>query len=182
MKFPHPRPLALGAALLAAGLATASLAQTPPPAPRPPAEGHMMGGRMDMDPAERAAKHAERLRTVLQLRPDQEPALQRLMSAMKPPGDLREKMRERHDEMARLTTPQRLDRMRAHMAERQAAFDQRAAAIKTFYAGLSPSQQKAFDAMGPMHGGRMGGGHVGHGGMGRHGMDHGGPDGPGPQD
>ena len=170
MSMKNPRSLALAAAVLAAGLATASLAQTPPPASRPPAEGHGMG-RMDMDPAARAEQRAQHLRAALQLRPDQEPALRALMASMKPPEGLREKMRGRRAEMAGLTTPERLDRMRARMGERQAAFDQRAAAIKRFYAALSPSQQKAFDAMGPMKG-RMGG-MGGHGRMGR-GMGHGG--------
>ena len=36
--------------------------------------------------------------------------------------------------------------------ERLAAFDQRAAAAKTFYAQLTPAQKKAFDAL-PQQGG-----------------------------
>jgi hypothetical protein len=54
--------------------------------------------------------------------------------------------------------------MRAAMSERQAKFDQHAAAVKRFYAQLTPAQQKAFDAMRPMggHRGGMGGGMGGH--------------------
>ena len=74
--------------------------------------------------------------------------------------------------MQNLTTPQRLDRMAARMAERQQRFAQHAAAVKQFYAQLTPAQQKAFDAMhhGGKHkrmmkrhmGGHGGGEHQGH--------------------
>jgi phytoene/squalene synthetase len=77
-----------------------------------------------------------------------------------------------HEEGARLSTPERLDRMAARMAERAARFRAHADAVRRFYAQLSPTQQKAFDAM-PM----MGHGMHGHG-MGGHGMMHG-PRGPG---
>lgn len=161
--------LAVGAAILASGLAAGAQAQ--------PAPAQAQRGMMGHDPAEMAARHAERLRTVLQLRPDQEPALKALLASMAPPADMRERMQERRDEMAGLTTPQRLDRMQAMMADHQAAFAKRADAVRRFYAQLTPSQQKAFDALPPMHGGRHGmgmGGKGGKGGMGRGGMDHGG--------
>ena len=79
-----------------------------------------------------------------------------------------------------LTTPERLDRMAAFMAkrtaERQAAFQRRADAVKRFYAVLGPEQKRAFDALhehagggggraawaiggGPGEDGRGGGGH-----------------------
>ncbi len=118
--------------------------------------------RQHRDPAARA----QHLRDVLQLRSDQEPALQAYLSSMKPPEGARERMRGERGERADLTTPQRLDRQAARMAERQAAFARRADATKRFYAALSPTQQKAFDAMhkdtrGKM--GRRGGGFRGHG-------------------
>jgi len=153
--------LAVGAAILASGLAAGAQAQ---PAPAQPQRG-MMGH----DPAEMAARHAEHLRAVLQLRPDQEPALKALIAAMAPPADMRERMQERREEMAGLTTPQRLDRMQARMAEHQAAFARRADAIRRFYAQLTPAQQKSFDALPPMHGRGMGGMGKGPGGRG-HGM------------
>jgi len=49
-------------------------------------------------------------------------------------------------EFAKLTTPQRLDRMQARQAERNAMFTQRADATRSFYAALTPEQQKTFDA------------------------------------
>lgn len=148
----------LSATLLAGGLATASFAQQPqrPDAPR----GEM---RQRMSPEERAERRAEHLRAALQLRPEQEPALRAFLSShQRSPGD-RERMRGARQEMAQMTTPERLDRMSARLRERQARFEQHAAATKRFYAQLSPSQQKAFDAMGPRDGmkGRHGGGHRG---------------------
>jgi Spy/CpxP family protein refolding chaperone len=161
--------IALAAALsLAAG---ASFAQAPQPGgPGPQAEGRH-GPRLD--PAQRAERHAQRLRDALQLRPDQEPALRALIAAMQPPPG--ERKREDHDAMQRLPTPQRLDRMEARMSERAARFRQHAEAVKRFYAQLTPAQQKAFDAL-PMMG--MGHGGRGHGGWG-HGMGGGPKESPG---
>ena len=97
------------------------------------------------------------LHDILNIRPSQEAAFQAFIASMKPLGP-----GERHDvdrprEMAGVTTPQRLDKMAARIAEHQARFQRHAAAVKTFYAALSPEQQKAFDALGAMH--RMPGGH-----------------------
>lgn len=155
---------AVAAALVLAGGAAVSYAQPAPPPDAP--------GMARPDPAAMAQRRAERLRDVLQLRPDQEPALRAFTEAMRPPEGLRERMMERRQEMRELSTPERLDRMKAHMAERQAAFDRRAAAIKRFYAALTPAQQKAFDAMRPMGRGGMRPMRM-HGGMG--------PMGPGPK-
>ena len=110
---------------------------------------------------------AHRIHDILNLRPDQDSALNSLLASFTPrahggglkQGDAMDK--------ASLTTPERLDRVASRMAERQAAFQQRATAIKQFYAVLSPEQQRAFDAL-P---GLAGGGHHMFGGMGPHGMD-----------
>ena len=45
------------------------------------------------------------------------------------------------------TTPERLARSEKRMAEHQAAMRKRNDAIRAFYGQLSPSQQKAFDAL-----------------------------------
>jgi periplasmic protein CpxP/Spy len=159
------RMLASLAALSAAAcVSSAALAQEPPAgAPPPPSAGdNAWADRMQ----EHAQARAKALHDILNLRPDQDAALQAFQASMKPP----EGMRGHHDKeaLAGLTTPERLDRMAARMAQRQAAFQRRAEAIKQFYAVLSPEQQRAFDAL-P---GLIGGGH-----MGRHGQ--GGPGGPG---
>lgn len=166
MKLTRLAPMALGGVLLAGGFAGSSLAQQPPPAQGAQA-GHPGGPREGrrMDPEAMAAKHAERLRAVLQLRPEQEPALKAFLDSRKPPAGAAQRGRGGREQLAAMTTPQRLDAQRARMVERTARFDQRAAATKKFYAQLSPSQQKAFDAMAP-RGGMKGGGHRGMGGRG----------------
>jgi hypothetical protein len=133
--------LALAAVLaLGAGSAFAQLA-----APGP--DGGSRAHHQHMDPAQMAERRAERLRTMLQLRPEQEPALKSFLAATAPnPDRMRERRAERGEAKA-LTTPQRLDRQAARMAERQKAFAVRADATKRFYTQLSPSQQKAFDAL-----------------------------------
>ena len=159
MKLHKIAPLALGGVLLAGALGTASLAQQPQAAPAQPGaetqRGH--GEWRRADPAAVAARRAEHLRTVLQLRPNQEPALQAYLAARKP------QQRQDRKAMAQMTTPERLDARRATMTQRLAAFDQRAAATKTFYAQLDPAQQKAFDAIASRGGGRHGKGHGDHG-------------------
>ncbi|MDR3512344.1 MAG: Spy/CpxP family protein refolding chaperone [Caulobacteraceae bacterium] len=178
------RVLASLAALSAAVcVSSVSFAQEPPPggAPPPPAAG----GHEHW--AERMREHAEArakaLRAILNLRPDQEPAFQAFLASMKPehpegmpehPGmdhpDMNAMDHPDMDAMEQLTTPQRLDKMAARMAEHQAEFQRRAEAIKRFYAVLSPEQQRAFDAL---HG------LMGHGPEGREGPGAPGP-GPGP--
>jgi protein CpxP len=118
---------------------------------------------------DRQEAQAKALQAVLNLRPDQEAAFQAFQAAMTPPP------REHGDHMDRaalqaMTTPQRLDRMADRMAKRQAAFRARADAIKSFYAALSPEQQRAFDAMPMLQGGGRG---MGHGRMGHGSMDRG---------
>ncbi|PZQ64499.1 MAG: hypothetical protein DI570_05340 [Phenylobacterium zucineum] len=116
-----------------------------PAAPGPDAGPRAQHQRLD--PAQVAERRAERLRTMLQLRPEQETALKTFLSATAPnPERMRERRAER-GEARGLTTPQRLDRQSARLAERQKAFAVRADATKRFYAQLSPSQQKAFDAL-----------------------------------
>lgn len=166
---------AAGAALAALSLGLAAQAQAQPqPGPgaqRPgPEAGRDWRGQRP-DPAQMRAQASERMTTVLQLTPAQAPALNAYLDAMAPPAGAREAMGQRRAEMRAMTTPQRLDAMAAQMAERQQAFARRAEATKRFYAQLTPAQQKAFDAMGPMGGRGMGpmGGPMGgpHGGGGK---------------
>lgn len=139
---------AFGGALAAALLVTAAQAQ--PPAPTP-GQGPRAERMQRLDPEAMAARRAEHLRTVLQLRPDQQGALDAYLAALKPQA---RPDRARPAPGQTLTTPERLDRQQAAMRERMARFEQRAAATKRFYAALSPAQQKAFDALKPAHGKR----------------------------
>lgn len=132
----------LGLASLASALALASsgvaVAQTAPPGGSQPGGMRMMEMRRP-DPEARAQK----LRDVLQLTPAQDPALKAFLEAQKPtrppaPPEAGAKA---------LTAPERLNRQRARLVERLAEFDRRAAAARTFYAQLTPTQKKAFDAL-----------------------------------
>lgn len=161
MKF--TTPLLLSGAILTLGLGGVAVAQ---PAPAAQEAGHRYdrGDRPHRDPAEMTARRGQHLRDTLQLTPNQEPALTAFVSAMAPPADRPEKMRAAWGQRATMTTPERLDRMKARMADHQARFARRADATMRFYSELSPSQKKAFDAMRPMGGrGGKGGGHRGGG-------------------
>jgi Spy/CpxP family protein refolding chaperone len=152
MRFTTRRLALMAGAALAASIATAALAQDPGP---PPGSPPMMEGgpggppmhRHRFDPEARAGH----LRDVLQLRPEQEGALKAYLAASAPPRRPEGERRARPE--GPLTTPQRLDREAERLARLNEAFKVRAAATRTFYATLSPSQQKAFDALGPMAGG-----------------------------
>jgi protein CpxP len=180
MTFPSLRLALVAGLVLPLGLATASLAQDAPAAPPAggPAAADMHHHR---DPAEMRAHMAEHLKAALQLQPSQDGALNAFIEAMKSPGDHHDRMDHRQGgEMAHLTTPERLDKMVAHMDERRAQMTAHVAAVRQFYAQLSPSQQKAFDAMSPMMGHHRGGGDRGDHGFhhhdgGQHPMGPGGP-------
>lgn len=163
--------------LLAGVLASASFvafAQAPGMGP-----GAMMGAggamhegmghhRMNrMDPAKMQARMEKRqavLKASLKLTPAQEGAWTTFTAALKPPADFIVKQRPDPVEIAKLTTPERIDKMKVlrtqHMNEMNAFADKRGEATKVFYAALTPEQQKVFDASVMRHrgpAGRMGG-------------------------
>ncbi len=148
-------------------LAVPAFAQTPPPPAGGPAdrEAHREHWREAMQ-AHRAAE-AKDLHTILNIHPDQEAAFAAFEASMTPPARDRRKGEgwkgDRAAE-ANLTTPQKLDRLQAKMTEHLARLQQHIAAVKTFYAALSPEQQRVFDALHRSHGGW--GGHGRHGGEG----------------
>lgn len=142
---------------------------TAPQHARPHAGEHRMDHRMGRhDPAQMQAWMAKRqaeLKAKLKITPAQEGAWTAFTAAMQPTARM---MGERpgpdqRAEMDKLTTPERIDKMRAlrtqRMNEMNAEMDKRGEATKAFYAALSPEQQKIFDAehsrMGKMdrHGG-----------------------------
>lgn len=92
---------------------------------------------------EHRAQHLAQLKGQLQLSPAQEASWTEFTTAME--------HQPRHarlgwDDAAQLTTPERIDRMRALRAQRAAEADRRGDAVKAFYAQLNPAQQKTFDA------------------------------------
>lgn len=140
------KQLIAGAALAALGLV--AIAQTPPAAPAAPQ--HRMQADKG-DPAKRHQMRTERmaqrlaaLKQKLAITPAQEGAWAAWTTAMQPPAQPPQRMERA--EFAKLTTPDRIDRMRAVRAERTAMMDRRADATKTFYAALNADQKKVFDA------------------------------------
>ena len=162
-------------AVLATALALPALAQ-----PQPGPEGqphHRMGQRPGADAMgrdqQRQAHRDERIRqlkTQLKLTPAQESAWTTFAAAMQP-GERKPGL-ERAD-MAKLTTPERIDRMRAMRSQHAAEADRREDATKAFYATLTPEQQKTFDAQAFKGGRRHSNPEQAHHGM--HGGTRGGP-------
>lgn len=161
----------LAAALLGAlGIGAIAQTQTPPAAPG--GHGHMMQGEAGRpDPAkmeqfrarmqERMTQRLGELKQKLQITSAQEGAWTAWTGAMQPTR----MQRPERGEFAKLTTPERIDRMRAMRAQRNAEMDKRMDATKTFYATLSAEQKKTFDTEGMRF---MRGGKRGFGGHGRH--------------
>ena len=139
---------ALVAAL--AGLAAPSFAQPGPgagPGPGPMAEQAQRPRMRSMTPEQREQymlKRAEAFKQRLQLTPAQEPAWNNFVQSMKPSTQALLDMQG----MDKLSTPERIDRMRAMRAQRDAEMDRRGDAVKGFYAQLTAEQQKIFDAEG----------------------------------
>ena len=95
---------------------------------------------------ERMAQRQAALKHSLELSPAQEPAWNTFITSMQP-GERPARLGQlNRDEMQKLTTPERIERMRAQRAQRHAQADRGADAALAFYAELNPAQQKTFDA------------------------------------
>ncbi|OIQ72128.1 hypothetical protein GALL_462480 [mine drainage metagenome] len=142
-------------------------------------EGAMGGGMMQgghermgrMNPARMQVMMERRnaaLKAQLKLTPAQEGAWTTYTAAMKPPAALLAQWPDRA-EMAKLSTPERLDKMKAlrtqHMADMTAAMEQHDSATRALYAALTPEQQKVFDGFAMQWTGRGHGPRAGHGPM-----------------
>ena len=123
------------------------------------------GERHGGDFREHMKQRAEKLKADLKLTSAQQAAWDSYMATMKPAGERPARMDRQ--EFAKLTTPQRLDKMREMRTQRNAEMDRRADATKAFYAQLNADQQKTFDAQSmrmmhrPEHGPREGKRHHG---------------------
>lgn len=96
---------------------------------------------------EKRAAHLSGLKEKLKLTAEQELTWNAFIAAAQPEqrhaGRDRKAMR---DELDKLNTPQRVDRMLAMSDMRRASMVARAEAVKAFYAQLRPEQQSVFDA------------------------------------
>lgn len=121
--------------------------------------GHM-GGRMgghgwsSEKMQERIAKHQADLHAKLKLSAAQEPAWKTFTDSMQPGA-----MMQRPDraEMEKMAAPERMEKMLGLMKDREARMSSHLAAMKTFYATLTPEQKKTFDANFGPRGRHMGG-------------------------
>ncbi len=95
----------------------------------------------------RMQRHMDRrtasLKAKLKLGAEQESAWNAYVAAMKPPAFSQHPGRA---EMDKLTTPERLDKMRELRKQREAEMDKRDDATRAFYATLNAEQKKVFDA------------------------------------
>jgi Spy/CpxP family protein refolding chaperone len=141
MKHAHKHIIA--AAILACFGFAASAQTTTPAGPNAP-QAAAREGHDRFDPAkmqERMARRLAHFKQKLNLSPAQEGAWSAYAQALQPTR----MQRPDRAEFARLTTPERIDRMRAMRSERIAEMDKRGDATKTFYASLTPEQKKVFD-------------------------------------
>lgn len=123
----------------------AALAAPPAPggtdegrAPPPPAFGKEHG-------AEFLAGRLDTLHTALKLKPEQESAWKKWSdSVRRPPEDWKEKHADATP-LAKLTVPERLEKMVAFAKERLARLEERLIETKAFYEVLSPAQRQTFD-------------------------------------
>ena len=99
-------------------------------------DGGMMGGRM-MD---RVAEH-KKLHEMLKLTAEQEAPWKAYTDSMMPGKPM---MSDKTD-MDKLTTPERADKMLEFSKTHQQQMETHVAAMKTFYAALTPAQQKIYD-------------------------------------
>jgi hypothetical protein len=168
MKLTHKLSFGLGL-MLAAGLSINALAQNQGmPMPPGPMMAHgiaphqMYEQRMAQKQSRRAehrAKRLQELKVFLQLQGNQEADWSTFSAALQSP--MARPAPVNPAEMEKLTTPERIDKMIAMKATRDAQINLRMTATKTFYASLNPQQQKVFDThaskamkrhgMGPSH-------------------------------
>ncbi len=97
--------------------------------------------------------HRAVLKDKLKLTAEQETAWNVFVAAAQP-GPLQQRMDRKamREELAKLSTPERLDRMQAMQETHRTRMAERVEAVKAFYAQLTPTQQKVFDAEAmPLH-------------------------------
>ena len=116
---------------------------------QPPDVSNISPSRTDSTRLEQVmARRSAQIKARLQLTPAQEPAWNALMATFKP-APVTAESRPDPAELANLSTPERIDRLRAlriqRMNDAAAAIDKRDEATKAFYATLNAEQKKVFD-------------------------------------
>ena len=125
------------------GFQTVALAAEDQAPPGPPMHGQM--DRPPIDGAQfekRAEAHRAKLHADLKLNADQETAWKAFVDKTKPQA---RPARPDWTEISKLSTPERLDKELSFAREGLSRLSTRVAAVKEFYAKLTPDQQKTFD-------------------------------------
>lgn len=107
----------------------------------------MTGGSPQMQErmASRMAEHQARLHDALKLTPAQESAWKAYVEKTKPPVASTPPLTR--EAMEKLSTPERMEKMQEAAKLHLTAMEKHTAALKEFYATLSPEQKKTFDEM-----------------------------------
>lgn len=92
--------------------------------------------------AERIAQHQQKLHDKLKITPAQEAAWKTFTAKTTPTAPMN---RPSRDEIAKLSAPEHMERMLGMMKEGEARLNARLAAVKEFYAVLTPEQQTIFN-------------------------------------
>lgn len=115
--------------------------------------GYGMPGQMSDRQIERMEKmredHQARLHEKLKLTAQQEPAWKKFTASQPLPNKA---ARLDRGEMQKLSAPQRMEKGLEHMRTMEKTMTEHLAALKEFYAALTPEQQKVFDAQTPRFG------------------------------
>lgn len=158
---------AIAATALAGSLALPAWAQAEPQLPSTQVTAHSHhhahhAGKHTGQPhakpdfAKHQADRNERLKTILQIQPNQQTAWDSYVKATA--HEPRTQQPKRPD-FRKLTTPERLDLVKKLRTERTAKAEQREQATRSFYSSLNTSQQKAFDQLSQRHSGPHKAGH-----------------------
>lgn len=131
----------IAAAVAGLGLTSGLYAQNMP-AGDAHAAAPMEHAKMAEKMQDRMAKHRAEIHDKLKLSAAQEPAWKTFVEATTP--GIRPAAPDRK-EMEKLNTPERMEKMLERFKEHQSKMEQHLAALKTFYAVLTPEQQRIFD-------------------------------------
>jgi protein CpxP len=131
--------------IAAAALSTAAFAAAPMSEPKGPDHGAMQGMHQEHDGGnykERIAKRQAALHDKLKLTGNQEAAWKTYIAAATPPTP---PVRPERGDWEKMSAPERMEKMMTMMKEREGHMATHLAAMKTFYATLSPLQQQIFN-------------------------------------
>ncbi|MBS4097980.1 MAG: Spy/CpxP family protein refolding chaperone [Sulfuricella sp.] len=140
--------------MLLAGLVASGLGISTVAVHAQPMERRGACAAQNFDTAQFAARMAKRqaeLHDKLALKEDQEAAWKAFAEQIKP-GE--QAARPDWKALSQLTAPERMEKMLSFMKDRETKMSSHLAALKTFYAVLTPAQQKIFDEQFSHHGQR----------------------------